>query len=696
MKYIKNDFIDHQDPVYTKGKTASAPDGFEAYFIKTKKWYQCTNHNSRNDQCTIHISADRWSRLTEEEKCQVSLHNHQYPQIDAFFSLQINENSNKSPVQNTNQPKLTNIDKRLVVLIGKKNISINCAASSLFTNLIKESIKEGQKRTFEPIEKIYHPQSRTTLTKKLVSSASIIFNYEINKLIPYKYVGVSIDAGKINSTPYFNAVISNSLVDEKPIALKTFENFSGTKKAYMDAISQIIDQVNNLNLTISGFVADNLRVQWSALNDAVKSHKELYNVSCGCHSLNLAINDMKKYNFRFFDHYQNLINFTHIFISKPVVSQLHLVCPRICETRWTNIADICIWIMTHLHIIFKFVAFNESRIDLIKENIELIRDVLFESAPTLLLILISFKELSLVLERNRTSMSELYAWELLSMIHAREITKGLYTVYNFVMSLEGFIRKRLEHSKSATLQYLLLTLTAKGRIIDKLLRRENQIKLDDFIISNYSMSFDRYTDIIELSKSIIKTNEILNIKKTNFVDSIKNGTIQFDDDDNKEEFGEPDMENEESYEKYTDSDFTEEEYSDDIYMYDFALEQNYCLDELETICNKLNYEKKTVINAYFKWLTNPNFDVFSNSDTDTYSMWEFIGRNKEFEQLADIALRYASIPASESSCERLFSIQRETMDGKRSRTSVEVASARHTIMNSDESIINKALNIQDF
>ena len=341
---------------------------------------------------------------------------------------------------------------------------------NLFTNLIKESIREGQKRTFEPIEKIYRPQSRPTLTKKLVSSASQIFSYAVEKLLPYKYVGISIDAGKINSIPYLNAVMSNSLISEKPIALKPFQNFSGTKKAYSDAIAQIIEQVSSFGLIVSGFVADNLRVQWAALTDAIKIHKELYNVSCGCHSLNLAINDSKKYNFIFIRHYQNIVNFSHIFISKPVVSVLQLACPKVCETRWTNTADICIWIMKHLHIIFRFVVYNESSIDLIHDNIELIRDVLYESAPLLLLVLISFKELSLTLEKNQTSMSELYAYEILSMIYAREITKSLLEAFDLVMSFEEHMRKRLEHSKSATLQYLILTLTAKGRIIDKLLR----------------------------------------------------------------------------------------------------------------------------------------------------------------------------------------------------------------------------------
>lgn len=64
---MKRISIDHDDPSYAISKRAFAPDGFVAYFVKSKKWYHC-GHIEKGHQCLINISAERWTKLNEAEK----------------------------------------------------------------------------------------------------------------------------------------------------------------------------------------------------------------------------------------------------------------------------------------------------------------------------------------------------------------------------------------------------------------------------------------------------------------------------------------------------------------------------------------------------------------------------------------------------------------------------------------------------
>ena len=409
---MKHKFVDQASPDYRKSPTVWSHKVFESYFIKTKKWFKCTGTNRSGEYCTIHISNDRWKKLSDLEKNEIYAHEHEYPNLDLYLNLDLyfqqedlhNDNENAS----INYQDISNIEKRLIKLVGKKNISFNCATCGLFNDLIREAIKTGQNNPLCPINRLYKPQSRLTFTKKFVTSSAFVFQNAITQIIPFKYVGVSIDAGKIIRVPYLDVIISNAISNKKPVVLETISNFSGTEKAYSDAIDNIIHEVEKLGFIVSGFVGDNLRVQWAAFNNAVNRYEKLLNVSCGCHSLNLGIQDTRLGNQVFDEHCHKIENYVHIFISKPIVSALGLACPSICPTRWTNMADICLWIVRHSKLIIKFVVKNAKKIDVITNYLHLILDVLFKSSHVLLLSLISFKDLSLILELTYYMISSIF------------------------------------------------------------------------------------------------------------------------------------------------------------------------------------------------------------------------------------------------------------------------------------------------
>lgn len=132
-------------------------------------------------------------------------------------------------------------------------------------------------------------------------------------------------------------------------------------------------------------------MQWSAFSSALLKHPNLINISCGCHSLNLGINDARSIHEEFDYHCSNVERFVHIFSLKKIISKFHLSCPDICPTRWTNMCDVCTWILKHYQEIFAFVLEKSNYIEILHENIEIIAEVIYVSAPFLVLLLISFK-----------------------------------------------------------------------------------------------------------------------------------------------------------------------------------------------------------------------------------------------------------------------------------------------------------------
>ena len=142
-------FVDQASPDYRKSPTAWSPKGFEPYFIKTKKWFQCICTNRSGEQCTIHISDDRWKKLSDLEKNEIYAHEHEYPILDLYFQQEDPHHDNENA--SINYHDIANIEKRLIKLVDKKNISFNCTTCSLFNDLIREAIKADQDNPLCPI-----------------------------------------------------------------------------------------------------------------------------------------------------------------------------------------------------------------------------------------------------------------------------------------------------------------------------------------------------------------------------------------------------------------------------------------------------------------------------------------------------------------------------------------------------------------
>lgn len=99
-------------------------------------------------------------------------------------------------------------------------------------------------------------------------------------------------------------------------------------------------------------------------------------------------------------------NFSHIFNSKSISSRLKSICPKRCLTRWSNVFDICSYIITHFDSLKKFFAYKfnlilspfQKKVKIVESCIKAV----VKWAPLLYITLLLFKILvnNLVLEQE--------------------------------------------------------------------------------------------------------------------------------------------------------------------------------------------------------------------------------------------------------------------------------------------------------
>ena len=157
--------------------------------------------------------------------------------------------------------QLNEIEKKLILYVAKTNQSMSAASSEELHDLILTSIRFGQSHPNEQAEFLYIHNGRKGLTRKVIQTAGIIKNAHIEKLKAYGYIAIAIDAEKMGSKHILDVIISNVFSKEAPLNFKTFYNFTGTAEAYKDAIKETVNELNEIGFTVSGIVADNLKVQ---------------------------------------------------------------------------------------------------------------------------------------------------------------------------------------------------------------------------------------------------------------------------------------------------------------------------------------------------------------------------------------------------------------------------------------------------
>ena len=735
MEYIKLGLITPSMEGYRAANRAkNIPKGFIAFFLKTKKWYQCNKHSADGKRCLVQISADRFDKLSPEQKQTILTHAHQFP-LDTI--QQHVEPSCTKPEVLEHINSLNSLQRSIIVYTGKTKTSINSISSKEFLLMIHEAIKYGQRYPRKEPFDILSLISRKSFTNSFITAAKYIKLKQIENFKNFQYVALCIDAGTLNKVSYMDIMIANSNSPLKPIPFKSIPHFQGTKKAYRQALNKAIKSVSKNGLILSGIVADNLKVQWSALNEILSEKKSLVAFACACHSLNLSLLDFKTNCGRIAESISNLEAFAHIFSSKPVTSRFGKVCPRFCPTRWTIYVDITSCIIQHAEEIADVVMKHLYQLDYVKDNIEIITDTLFRDAPLIHSILWPFKALSEKLESDHTSITDIYGFMFSSFHIAHSFLNCNDELHELLNELIQFIKNRLEKTKSGLMQYTLFLLTKEGRKFYHLLKTD-PVAFIECISSNYNINTDRFIDIAKKGLYIYIEQKLFDAEENiltpeMFYDTVKtsaseietkeqeqpNGNAQrdtngeeFHNEENAEEeddiriceaeedvyeeddtdiyeaeedvYEEDDTDIYEAEEDFDDNGASmtevEEYYETDMMGYEEPLDENEVLNLINELGKHCGLNPNTVREQFLQWMTDSQYEDLS-AFSSSYVFWKYFENNSHLNNLAKIFLYYGAIPASEASCERFFSQQRRVITGEYSRSSPKLAKAK-VILNS--------------
>ena len=355
----------------------------------------------------------------------------------------------------------------LTAFAGKYNLSLEAAVSNALLKIMEQSFIIGQQNPDATPEEIFPALSRRKFTRHFIQAGKSAFDEIIGKYQEFKYAAISIDAGKVGFKNYLDIVLCNALSNLKPIIYKAYQNFRGDTSQYVSKIKTVISEIEANNIEVIGIVADNLRVQTSAIDKVIESRPKLFHFSCGPHSVHNALKDFFS-NDDLAKHIKIIEAFTIIMNKKDILSKIKLSTPKRCLTRWTNLFDICFFVMDHIS---QFVEFfqNESILELSSlqnaENLETILTMLQLTAPLISLLLYYPKQLSLRLESDKTSCGFLFGYETSVYIQLMAVGNTFPDLKEYTSLLADSLQKRLSNSPNGILSKLAFLLTKEGRAV---------------------------------------------------------------------------------------------------------------------------------------------------------------------------------------------------------------------------------------
>ena len=690
------------------------PPGFKVIFKndekRRRKYYQCkttlTLPNGKSGDCYFQKRSDGITAQNWQEKLK---HKCSHQDITSFFK--------------TYQPKSeSSIIDALIQVTGKHNLSLETAVSHSMRKLILSAVILGQNNPRSNPSDLIPSLNRKSFTRDLIQKGMSLFDEFIAQYRQFHFVAMSIDAGKLGNKNYFDVLICNALTSLKPILLHAFTDFKGDKLNYTEKIMSCITEIEELGLTVSGIVSDNLRVQESAITSIIDEKKTLFRVQCGAHCLHNALKDFFKSNSANSLILNKIERFSCIMNKKPVLSLIKIATPKRCCTRWTNIADICVFVINHYE---KFIQFlNNEKIFTISclnssHIIEEIKEVIFQIAPLMSILLYYPKKVSLVLESDRTTCGSVYGYEKSLLFYLEQIKVTYPEILKYVDDLTFRIEKRLSSSKEGLQEKLAFLLTPKGRKIHHMqalrstspeLKRafSEEFSLtnsgDDQKLNEFYQIFLHPPDLPEFESRLMKLKESEETppkRNTAAQNTTEDATEEETEEEEVEEIYYPSESSDDECDLLEEDPLSaileteaEEEFSQ--VRFDppsFFLPHSYVFSDIGNFLQKysmlLGFDHEKVSLSFNRWLS-PTYDFGSFTTTiiekaTVFECWDHLRLLPEFQDLAHISLMLLSVPASEAACERCFWKQRKILTDERNRTSHKLAFARLVLnINNDE------------
>lgn len=742
MQYLKHSVVDYEHPDISLPKKAikNVPTGFSPYKVKGKTWFHCS-YTQDDKRCCIHISSERFSKLTPNEKQQVIQHRHELPSIELYFG-QADPHHDNEVTRVPNIDGITALEKKIHLLIGKMNLPLSFFTSELFIDILHEAFYLGASHPMNCASSFIKLPGRTAGTKHFINIAAIIFEDLLSQYQQIQYVGIALDAGKVSTSNYLDVYIMNTNTKLKPLLIKSFKNFAGDTEAYKNAIQIVMRELLKLHLVAVGFVADNLRVQMKVLKEAGQ-HYGIPAISCGCHNLNLALHDTARFNNLFENFYNKIIAVSQVLTKKKTCNILDLSCPQYVETRWIILFDISLWIVRHSQEIIAMLT-SPHIIPLIPlyKHIENLLEVVFEVAPRMVLILLPLKLLCNKLEADGTSMSEVYAYVRSAQLVGASLINSVPDCIPIFNTINEKVISRCTKSEAGCFQMSIFSLTAKGRMAFKCYAAGDSANEAAIYREKFQLNLEKYRCDIDLSYSILNQCKIGTHNGTEIKNTIvtmirsQNNTFSLDcsfltgrrchqyltndarfsivnDDEEWRTYESHDdtvvishprpvpegamvfETPEDETTQMLDQSIQESELDDDI-IGERPYNSFDIMHQIRKYASRFGFDPDLIAHLYVEFFTDDRIeDLYMYSWPSTNALWTFL-KSTEFEPLIAFAEIFSATSAAEAIAERGFSDKRDYVCDDRAKSGQPLVSARKTYRSDDLNHMYHILRLRRF
>ena len=491
----------------------------------------------------------------------------------------------------------------------------------------------------------------------------------MNEFKNLSYSSICLDAGIIGSRHFVDFVLATK---GKTFPIKIIDAKNLNADGYADLGLRILQDNILDNINISAFVGDSLPAQVKGLHPKSKhsfqkrestplKYKKILFVPCANHRLQNAFKKTYKEDL----HMKKSVDFIHFLsvkLRKPSnIDILGTICPNPIETRWLYCYEVCTFIENNKEIIKS------------KLNIEISDDI-----AILLKILAPLRSLMNVLGKETTCLPDVYPLvsKLIELLDRLDDISGWENTRDCLIRN---IKYYTLNSKEGPLYLLSYALTPKGRsdLYQKQFKKEvpnekDFIKFTEYEIPNI-LNSNKSNEMN--SNNELDQNENNNNEQDKIVDCLIDVAL-----DTWQNFEPSVTKNDGEYE-ILQGNVLQIKQTMEVHQSFFHISCS-ALDEILEYLLIPEKERGNTKKAFFKWMTSDHDklpDYFLADDKNPEMIWSAIhlrDASENWNQIAEIALRLLNIPATETSCERLISIQGFIAHKRCRRANSELLNAR--------------------
>lgn len=510
-----------------------------------------------------------------------------------------------------------------------------------------------------PARHIFRRVSRRTLRALIIRTADHLLADKLRILSQQTYVSVILDAGTVRHNHWLDFIIKSGSL-EVPFGSHLIDNLDTA--GYCEQAITLLGKLERHGIQVSTFVGDGLPCQVHALNgrhvECFQKRRNLPNPQwqriifspCWVHRVQLVYKHVYKKSQRDGTRFAGVIDALHQIASKlrkpDGRKALGRVCPAPVETRWLYIYDVAKYIYEASKCVHRFLTNRDDAA--LADNIG--------DCVHILQLLEPLRSLT-----NELSASDVRLGQVFPLVRA---------AYDRLRELQ-FPEDKPIYS------------TARDELADELLAVTIRSYEGPYLVTAYLLTPEGKAEYSPSTMSSVPTTKttLPQIFRPAAAEEETDGTSQVrspDTDSATEEEEAPEQQEEPEIEPSADIQIAA---GQALYLHDKAKLHRWGRMGMDQFSENMRYPKDRAVQQFLAYLTTditqiPNWEVLTSGRHEM--IWSLIMTEAlpDWQYLARVAERIASIPASEVSCERSFSLRGYIQNKRNERSGEDLLQAR--------------------